>query len=249
MKALLITVAGTSSRFSRSVGRDTLKCIYYERDFRQSLLYNLIGKDCSFDRFIIVGGFKFGELQSAVDTHFGDLRDKIVLLENTHFADYGSGYSLKVGLEYAVEIGCDEIVFAEGDLWVDDAGFIEVSRSSADVITYTREPIDAKKSVVFYYDRNDTAHYLYDTAHSYLEIGEPFLSVYNSGQIWKFCDRVRVRDSMKAIDETTWRGTNLVFIQKYFGNRPKNDYRLVAFEQWFNCNTIEDFKKMTEERK
>ena len=34
VKALIVTVAGMSSRFSESLGRECLKCIYYPNDIK-----------------------------------------------------------------------------------------------------------------------------------------------------------------------------------------------------------------------
>jgi CTP:phosphocholine cytidylyltransferase-like protein len=249
MKVLLLTVAGTSTRFGKSLGRECLKCIYNEKGFDESLLGNMVRKDASFDKIVIVGGYKFQELKDAVENHFSDLKDKIVLINNEHYFDYGSGYSLYEGLKYLVGTDFDEIVFAEGDLWVDDESFFKVSSSDKDVITFNRDTIDAKKSVVLYFDTQNKVHYLYDTAHSYLEIDRPFLSIYNSGQIWKFSDSDRVRKSFDGIDEKTWRGTNLVFIQKYFGERDKDEYEMAQFNTWLNCNTVDDFRKIAEVKK
>ncbi|MDE7336527.1 MAG: licC domain protein [Clostridia bacterium] len=246
MKVLLLTVAGTSTRFGKSLGRECLKCIYNEKGFEESLLSNMARKDKSFDKIVIVGGYKFGELKEAVDKYFDYLKEKIVLVENEHYFDYGSGYSLYQGLKYLVDTDFDEIVFAEGDLWVDNKSFIEVSSSDKDVITFNRDTIDAQKSVVLYFDIKNEVHYLYDTAHSYLQIDSPFLSIYNSGQIWKFSDKDRVKKSFYGIDEKTWQGTNLVFIQKYFGDRNKDEYEMKEFKVWLNCNTVEDFRKIAE---
>ena len=82
-----------------------------------------------------------------------------------------------------------------------------------------------------------------------MEIDRPFLSIYNSGQIWKFSDSDRVRKSFDGIDEKTWRGTNLVFIQKYFGERDKDEYEMAQFNTWLNCNTVDDFRKIAEVKK
>ncbi len=246
MKVLLITVAGSSTRFSRSLGKDTLKCVYYEKEFRQCLLYQLIYKS-SFDKYVIVGGYKFDELKSAIDKYFVDIKEKIILVENIKFSEYGSGYSLYLGLKSAIETDFDELVFAEGDLWFDNDSFEQVLDHSRNVITYNNDVIDSHKSVVFYFDQNNFPHYIYDTNHNHLQIKQPFLSIYNSGQVWKFVDRDRVIDSFDAISECEWQGTNLVYIQKYYGDMKIDSIALVNFKQWLNCNTVEDFRKIPEE--
>lgn len=233
MKALIITVAGSSTRFSRSIGKECLKCIYYEEDFTQSLLYKTVYRDLSFDKYVIVGGYKFDELKRAVDLYLQSVKDKIVLINNEKYAEYGSGYSLYLGLQYVVDGEFDEVVFAEGDLWVDGESFAAVLNSPQDVITFNRDTIDALKSVVFYFDKDNYVHYLYDTAHNSLEIKEPFLSVYNSGQIWKFKHIQRVKDAFYSLGGDKWQGTNLVFIQKYFGEIKNGGFELVEMKKWF----------------
>lgn len=243
LNILLLTVAGTSSRFSKSLGRSCLKCLYYEKDFSESLLSRAVRREAGFDKIIIVGGYKFDELKSAVDAYFSDIKDKIVLIENPFYEKYGSGYSLYAGLKYAVKAGFDRLIFAEGDLWVDGESFEKVYLSEQDAITYNDQVIFADKAVVFYFDVLNNVHYLYDTSHKYLEIAEPFLSVYNSAQIWKFTSYSRVKEIFTGMSEADWQTTNLVFIQKYFGEGYKN-FSLIEIKKWLNCNTVEDFYKI-----
>ncbi len=77
-------------------------------------------------------------------------------------------------------------------------------------------------------------HYIYDIIHNVLEINEHFTSIFNSGQIWKFA----------STSMPEWKGTNLVFIQKYFGNLEEGGYYMTRFRTWINCNTISDFKEI-----
>ncbi len=246
MKVLLLTVAGLSSRFGRSVGRECLKCIYYERDYTEALLWQAIDKAASFDKIIVVGGYKFAELKEFTETYCKDFRDKIILTENKAFAEYGSGYSLYCGLKQAFSLSPDQIVFAEGDLWTDGDSFREISVTDGDCVTYNSEPIESSKSVVFYFDRFGKIKYLYDTTHNLLEINEPFMSVYNSGQIWKFGDLKRAKSVFDSLSERDWQGTNLVFVQNYFADRSTDEYKILPIKQWINCNTIDDFTKIGE---
>ena len=55
MKVLIITVAGMSTRFSRSVGKPVIKCLYHNKSLKDSLLYILLERSREFDYFIIVG--------------------------------------------------------------------------------------------------------------------------------------------------------------------------------------------------
>lgn len=244
MKILLITVAGMSSRFSQSVGKECLKCIYYEQSIEEALLYKLLHQSDVFDKYILVGGFMYEELQEKVEKYFKDLQEKIILVKNDKYQEYGSGYSLYLGLKEAAKLPYDELIFAEGDLYFDGASFEKIISAGKNVITYNRDPIWANKAVAFYFDRQHRIHYIYDVSHNILEIKEPFLGIFNSGQVWKFNKPGRVGEILNSMNEEEWQGTNLAFIQKYFENLEEQDYEMVGFENWINCNTIMDFRKM-----
>lgn len=244
MRALLVTVAGMSTRFSESIGQECLKCVYYKNSIEDSLLYQLLNQPVDFDRYIIVGGYKFEELSQAIDTYFGKWKDKISLIQNEHYRDYGSGYSLLCGLKEAIRLSCDEVVFAEGDLFLDASSFVAVSTSSHNVITSNPEDIYANKAVAFYIDCKDQIHYLYDTKHQSLFVPEPFKAIFNSGQVWKFSQKELIESTMRAISKEEWQGTNLVFVERYFHNADSDDLEVVAFKKWINCNTIADYNQI-----
>lgn len=243
---LVITVAGMSTRFSESVGYPCLKCLYNEQSIEQSLLYRMIHMNMEFDYYVVVGGFRYGELETAVAEHFKGFGDRIILVQNDRYADYGSGYSLYLGLGRVRELDASEVVFAEGDLHVDRHSFQKICDCQGNVVTCSREPVLAEKSVAFYFDTDHGIHYIYDTAHGALEIKRPFLGVYNSGQIWKFADMGHLWKSVDAVGREDWKGTNLVLIQQYFGTLARSAYGLITFETWVNCNTITDFKQIGE---
>jgi len=244
VKILIITVAGSSTRFSKSIGREVLKCIYYEKSFSDSLLYGMLHQPVEFDKYVIVGGYKYDELKAAIHNELSDYGDRIDLIYNEHFADYGSGYSLYCGLLKALEYPFDEIIFAEGDLFVDPETFRIVAESKKSIVTSNQEPILANKAVAFYYDEHHLIRYVYDTGHAALMIDEPFLAIYNSGQIWKFADKQLVRKIVEDLDEAQWQGTNLVMVERYFRSLAPSDFDNVKFDKWINCNTIEDFKNI-----
>lgn len=239
MKVLIVTVAGLSSRFSESLGRPCLKCLYHGQDNKDSMLYRLINM-YDFDRYIIVGGYRYEELAKEVEEKFREIRNKILLVENTKYAEYGSGYSLYLGLAEALKLDFSEIVFAEGDLLVDRKTFAKVCEIPADVLTVNRDPILANKAVACYFDRNSKLHYVYDTNHNYLEIIEPFTAIYNSGQTWKFAQPELLRRVTASIKADDWKGTNLVLVQSYFGESQKTE--VITFQKWVNCNTVQDYE-------
>lgn len=244
MRILLITVAGLSSRFSESIGKPCLKCIYYEKDETKTLLYQLISQNEAYDQYIIVGGFMYNQLVDYIDRNFVQIRKKITLICNPYYKEYGSGYSLYLGLKEALKREFDELVFAEGDLCLDRRSLKEIYEEKQNVITCNNTPILANKAVAFYYDRNYKIHYIYDGNHDMLQITEPFLGIFNSGQVWKFVDRGRLEEVIQNLDSEEVCKTNLVMIQKYFGGLSQTEYRIVQFQKWVNCNTIDDFKML-----
>ena len=140
------------------------------------------------------------------------------MVRNPFYKKYGSGYSLICGIEAAMKYNFDEMMFVEGDLFVDSNSFLKVANSAYNVITCNNNPILAKKAVVLYFDINEKIHYIYDTTHKTLIISEPFISIYNSGQIWKMTNNIAIRQIFESMELDDWKGTNLVFIEKYFSN-------------------------------
>lgn len=246
-RCLIITVAGMATRFRRSVGHDCVKCLYFEHDFAESILSRLIlaGKE-EFDKIIIVGGYQYKQLQDAVEVYFKDIREKICLIPNAHYDDFGSGYSLLLGIQEACQWNASEIVFAEGDLYVRPEAFQKMCSMEGDIICTNGKTINASESVAFYLDKNNRVHYIYDTEHGALEIKEPFREIHNSGQIWKFADTPRLYKICDQLTEAEKEGTNLVIIQKYFSVAAPRDYQIFHFKDWINCNTVEDYHRIVE---
>lgn len=245
-KEIVITVAGTSSRFSESIGRQQVKCIYNEGDYKKSLLYRLVTTYDNFDDITIVGGYRIDELKGYIDTYLSSYSNQIHIVYNPHFEDYGSGYSLYLGLKESFAHDPDEIVFAEGDLWLDRDSFLEVCNVDTNVITTNSETITAKKSVALYTDLEDRLHYIYDVKHGALQIDEPFNAIYNSGQVWKFTDIKRLREVIEGLSKKSLQGTNLEVINGYFSSLKAKDYSIIRFNRWINANTVSDYRKAWE---
>ncbi len=244
MKILIITVAGLSSRFSKSLGKECLKCLYPYSDMKKSLLYRMLDQSRQFDRYIIVGGYLYEELVQAVQQDFAEYADKITLVKNEKYAEYGSGYSLYKGVQAVIDTDFEEVVFAEGDLFVDRESFWRICDSGKDVVTANSEDILADRAVAFYFDTKNQIHYIYDTSHNELYIEEPFMGIFNSGQIWKFRQPQLMRKIYDRMPEKDWQGTNLVFIENYFREIPNGDFERIKFKRWINCNTVDDFNKI-----
>ena len=241
MRSLIITVAGTATRFNKGTTEETLKCLYYIGKSEYCLLSLILEKAKDIDEYIIVGGYLYEKLRDFINANLKEYLPKIKLVYNSEYKTYGSGYSLIKGIE-SVSEESDEVIFVEGDLYFNSLDFKKVKESSLNVFTVNHELITAKKAVVVYERINGGVQYLYDTFHKYLEIKEPFLAVYNSGQIWKFTDIQKLRGVVSSLTPKQVGGTNLEIIQGYFGNLRNEEYQMIPFETWFNCNTVNDYK-------
>lgn len=256
MKSLVVTIAGTSSRFNTEIPKPTLKAIYSESEPKNTILFYILemAKALKFDEVVLVGGFQYAELEEyLVQKIVKDLNLHLRCIFNPHFEDKGSAYSLFVGLEEIFSKNTklpEEIVFMEGDLVVDLETLSKITNDPKDVITACHEPIVAKKSVAFYRRLDGRTQYIYDPKHESLHIPEKFLEIHNSGQIWKFRDTARLKSYQPGFSDEELKGTNLVFIQKYFDETPAPSVHY--FEYWMNCNFATDYREgvrfMKEER-
>lgn len=241
MRTLIITVAGSATRFNRDTAEPTLKCLYEIGGYRNTLLYQILDKARDYDEYVIVGGYLYEKLQDFVEQNLNEFKRKIKLVYNPEFTTYGSAYSLILGIRAANQ-NTDEILFVEGDLYFDNEDFEKIKRSDKAVFTVNHELITAKKAVVVYENTEMNLRYLYDTSHSYLKIPEPFLSLYNSGQVWKFTDISKLSNVLNSLTPKQTQGTNLEIIQGYFGNLRPEEFEMVAFHTWHNCNTVKDYE-------
>ena len=244
MKAAIIAVAGISSRFNKGVpeAKKELKAIYTEHSKNDTLLFHLL-KKCSYaDKIIVVGGYKFEDLEKYCSGLDNKVRSKIILVYNKHYEDLSSGYSLYLGLEEAFKYDPEDIVFVEGDLDVDDKSFKLVVESENSVLTYSYEPIYANKSVVLYQDDKGLYKYAFNSNHGMLSITSPFSCILNSGQIWKFTEMEALRAAYKKFYNETRDATNLQIIQSYLDAGVEVEVK--GLSRWTNCNTKDDYRKI-----
>ena len=244
MKCIVITVAGISSRFNKDFSDKRLKAIYHEKNYRETILYQLLSKCNKADKIVVVGGYMFEDLSKYITEKLEKpLREKIDLVYNEFYEELGSGYSLYIGLQQALKYeGLEEIMFVEGDLEIDEESFERVWQSERDVFTYTSETIYSKKAVVVYEDIRHKYHFIYSTQHGSLKITDEFYSLYNSGQFWKFMDIDELKYAMDEFMKINKADTNLLIVQKYFDKRDSKDIEPIKLERWINCNTREDYE-------
>lgn len=252
MKAAIITVAGLSSRFNEGIepSGHRLKAIYHTNDARDTLLFHMIEKLGYADKIIIVGGYQYKELIDYVMNVLSKkVQNKIVLVENTHFHDLSSGYSLYLGIKAAFDevSNVSEIIFAEGDLDVDIVSFQKIVSCNKSVITYNRETICSNKSVVVYQNESNRYCYAFNRTHGLLKIEEPFKAIWNSGQIWKFTNTELLKKVNDYFYEHNISESNLSIIQGYFDELSLEEIEILGFNRWVNCNTRADYRLIKKE--
>ncbi len=249
MKAFITAVAGMATRFSEDLPAPIPKCIYNEGKAAETLLYRIVSAAADFDLIVIVTGFMADDVVDYAEKNLPKkILEKIKFVNNESYSEYGSGWSLYLGLKAVFDSDRDynEIVFAEGDLYFSEADFKLIDSERSDVITVSTKPIEAKSAVALYFDKKNIPHYIFDTSHGELEIKEPFLSIYNSAQIWKFHDAKRLLGIIEEMSESDFYGTNLVVINKYFQDSALRGerFKIIIMKEWINCNTVSDFRKI-----
>ena len=248
LKVVIITVAGVSSRFNKDIPDDEkiLKCLYYEGNPQNTLIYQMLKKSRYADKIVIVGGYNYSDLENYIAEHIPKvLKDKITLVYNEHYSDLSSGYSLYLGIDCALNnfTEIDEVLFVEGDLDIDGESFSKVTQSDMNVLTFNHEPIYSNKAVVLYQNENDEYKYLFNSDHGLLSMNEPFKAIFNSGQTWKFQDMQLLKIANDNFYENIIEDTNLGIIQKYFDLIDNSDeIEIIGLNRWVNCNTREDYK-------
>lgn len=242
-RAAIITLAGTSSRFSASVGHECHKSLYRETPTDTPLLdwqLDLLRRN-RFDHVVLVGGYRFGEVQDHVRARWPD--SPLSLVFNEHYADWGSCHSFCLGID-AVPTGVDAVAFLEGDLLFDEATFAAMVASGGNAITAAPGIVDARTSVAFCISSSGGLAYYYDTAHAELQIPNSFVQLGNSGQVWQFADLPRLKRCSGHCGLPERQGTNLVPIQDYYSGSGTSTPRVFSFRTWFNCNTVTDYRAM-----
>lgn len=243
MRSLIVTVAGLSSRFNEGYPEPVLKCLHTDGDERQTLLWQILEKAGSCGRLIVVGGYKFADLQEFCRRLPHNIRERLTLVFNPKYDTAGSGYSLAAGVQ-ALPDDTDEVVFAEGDLYYTSESFAELAECPVSAYGVNHELLFARKAVAAYLDADGRIKYLYDTSHNLLSIPEPFSAVFNSAQVWKFHKTDLLRRIVAEMEPMRLQGTNLEIIQSYFDALAPGEYCMVDFPVWLNCNTRADYDLM-----
>ena len=132
----------------------------------------------------------------------------------------------------------------EGDLDIDNKSFEAAVNIDGNVLTYHCSPIQASRDVLLYQNGKGAYKYLFSSEHGLLHIKEPFSSIYNSGQLWKFKDMEKLKTANRVFYEKDKKETNLLIIQEYIDRISQEEIEIVCLERWTNCNTRGDFRQI-----
>lgn len=240
---LVITVAGTCTRFNREIGgTPVLKCLYHRGENTPSMLGHLLRQAqlAGFSRVIVVGGYQLESLRAALAGPLLGHHPAVQLVENPRYREWGSMESLYQGLVCAEADAPERVVFIEGDVVTDDRSFLALSHCGQSAFAIAPEPVEADHSVAAYLDQRGALHYLYDTEHQSLCFPEPIKAVYSSGQGWTFLEPETLFQLNRQLTETARQGTNLLLIEQYFGLCKGVKLPLL---KWHNCNTPREWAR------
>ena len=64
--------------------------------------------------------------------------------------------------------------------------------------------------------------------------------------MWKFQSAEKLHKAVASLTEKKLQGTNLEIIQAYFNKLTREEYDVVTFDAWYNCNTVADYNIVRE---
>ena len=64
--------------------------------------------------------------------------------------------------------------------------------------------------------------------------------------MWKFQSAEKLHEAVASLTEKQLQGTNLEIIQAYFNKLSREEYDVVTFDAWYNCNTVADYNIVRE---
>ena len=133
------------------------------------------------------------------------------------------------------------MTFVEGDLFFMATDFRQVYNSPKSVITINREPIYSNKAVALYINVDGKPRYLYDTNQQTFTLPAPFNPIFNTRQMCNYPTTQSHKTTVDPLTKEQLQGTNLEIIQAYFSDMNSEEYDVVTFTDWFNCNTVADY--------
>lgn len=255
-KHAIITVAGSSTRFSKSVNQMAHKSLWPVPALDNKCLLEWQIRtllEAGIEDIVVVTGYMADEVYKAFDRmaiHTDWYRD-VHFIYNPSFSTTGSYLSMYLGfikiqelIKNAVAMIPDSVILIEGDVYASNLKeFCMLPPTDFDLrpTTNGKSVIRADRDVLGIVSKNDSIYWAYDPYHEALQIPPSFAKyMFNSGQIWEinwYSDAIEKIDQYGGtVDEHK---TNLSFIE-FFGSSDEP----FELKNWTNANTIEDINNI-----
>ena len=237
----LITLAGGSTRFAKSVGivqPVQINKSTYVLAGNPTILeiqINAMMKFCNINEIYLVVGCGSASVGSIIKKYIG--RISIHVIESDNWENTGTAQSFKLGFDkiYEDHGSACRVTFFEGDILTNFCA-LKLFNRSCDMIAYTNKMIDAKESVIGYKTVHGTYGFAYDSEHTEFPRIEEATQIFNCANVYHFADAKRMHDAISNwhIDEFT---ENLLLFEEYF-SAGENEYtQEILVDPWYNCNT------------
>lgn len=205
---------------------------------------------------VVVTGYQDEKVMSMIDAwnrgKIVELNDfpsmNIFITYNPHWQETGSNESMLRGLMLwkTIEKKSESVVCIEGDLSVSNLEDLLNARVPAisRVTSNAQAILDASRDVLCCVFPDGRVEWVYDRAHKAFPIHEQYAKIFASGQMWEFNTKSkRFIEEMGHLYEylknrDICHQTNLDII-----SRLTFDPEIFVFENWVNCNTIDDLTK------
>lgn len=262
-KYAIITAAGCSTRFSKSIGFECHKSLtpvdgLGGKSLLKWQIETLI--DNGVERVFAVGGYMFNIFNSQINNLEQKYKGKVEKVFNSEYLTTGSYLSMFLGFDRMYQLiksgsipEPTSIICVEGDVYASNLG--EFAAMPFDYGNYTIRPttngksvLRADRDVIGVIDDCGLLSWKYSTKHSeFTNVPASIKMVFNSGQIWEICMKfLDWRKVHKQLDQQSYKNdTNLMFID-YFSDEPDTPFEL---KDWVNANTVNDIRTINNQNK
>lgn len=256
-KYAIITAAGCSTRFSKSIGFEYHKSLtpVAGLDGKSLLKWQIETLiDNGVERVFAVGGYMFNIFVSQINDLEPKYKEKVSAIFNSEYFVTGSYLSMFLGFDRMYQLikqnaipEPTSIICVEGDVYASNLGeFVTKPFAHSNTIRPTtngKSVLRADRDVIGVIDDYGLLSWKYSTKHSeFTNIPSSIKMIFNSGQIWEICVKfIDWGNAHKQLDQQSYKNdTNLTFID-YFSNVPDTPFELKG---WVNANTIEDLNNI-----
>ena len=262
-KYAIITAAGCSTRFSKSIGFKCHKSLtpvdgLDGKSLLKWQIETLI--DNGVEQVFAVGGYMFNIFKSQIDSLEQKYQDKVEKVFNSKYSTTGSYLSMFLGFDrmyqligYGIIPEPTSIICVEGDVYASNlAEFVakpfDYSNCTIRPTTNGKSVLRADRDVIGVIDDCGLLSWKYSTKHSeFTNVPSSIKMLFNSGQIWEICMKsLNWRKVHEQLGQQSYKNdTNLTFID-YFSDKPDTPFEL---KDWINANTVDDLRTINNQNK